>query len=594
MNIKNFFSYTILNNIREYTRTHKKTSIVIGIVIIGAGYWSYKKLTNASSETRYVTASVERGTIISSISGTGQVSASNQIDIKSKAGGDVVYVGVTNGQSVSAGTLVAQLDTRDAQKAVRDATVNLESAQIALQKLQAPADTLSTLQTENALAQAKTDLQKSYDDGFNTVSNAFLDLPSVMTGMQDVMYGTELTHGNQDNVSAYNDLVKNNFEQVSVFRDDAVTKYNRARTAYDKAIIDYKNASRQDDPAKIVALIEETYTTTKIIADSIKSTNDLLNYVKDRLTEKNQNIPSLLSTHQTQLNTYTNETNSHLLNLLNIKNSITSGTFAINEKTESLAKLKRGADPLDITSQNLSITQRENALIDAKANLQDYYIRVPFDGVLAKVSVKKLDTIGSGTSVATLITTQKVAEISLNEVDVSKVKVGQKATLTFDAIPDLTITGLVAEIDSIGTVSQGVVTYNVKITFDTQDDRIKPGMSISSSIITDVRQDVLVVANSAIKLQNNTSYVEIFDPALVGSDSSQGVVSPIAPIKQTVETGLSNDTETEIVSGLKEKDQVVIKTINPTTATANSTTPSLFGSAGGNRTGSTVRMTGGR
>jgi HlyD family secretion protein len=180
---------------------------------------------------------------------------------------------------------------------------------------------------------------------------------------------------------------------------------------------------------------------------------------------------------------------------------------------------------------------------------------VPFDGVLAKVSVKKLDTIGSGTSVATLITTQKVAEISLNEVDVSKVKVGQKATLTFDAIPDLTITGLVAEIDSIGTVSQGVVTYNVKITFDTQDDRIKPGMSISSSIITDVRQDVLVVANSAIKLQNNTSYVEIFDPALVGSDSSQGVVSPIAPIKQTVETGLSNDTETEIVSGLKEKDQ---------------------------------------
>ena len=594
MNIKNFFSYATLNNIREYVRTHKKISIVIGIVIVGASYWSYKKLTNTGGETRYVTASVERGTIVSSISGTGQVSASNQIDIKSKAGGDVVYVGVTNGQSVSAGTLVAQLDTRDAQKAVRDATVNLESAQIALQKLQAPADTLSTLQTENALAQAKTDLQKSYDDGFNTVSNAFLDLPAVMTGMQDIMYGTELTRGNQDNVSAYNDLVKNNFEQVSVFRDDAVKKYNTARAAYDKTIIDYKNASRQDDPAKIVTLIEETYTTTKIIADSIKSTNDLLNYVKDRLTEKNQNIPSLLSTHQTQLNTYTNETNSHLLNLLNIKNSITSGTFAINEKTESLAKLRRGADPLDITSQNLSITQRENALIDAKANLQDYYIRVPFDGVLAKVSVKKLDTIGSGTSVATLITTQKVAEISLNEVDVSKVKVGQKATLTFDAIPDLTITGLVAEIDSIGTVSQGVVTYNVKITFDTQDDRIKPGMSISSSIITDVRQDVLVVANSAIKSQNNTSYVEVFDPALVGSDSSQGVVSPTAPIKQTVEIGLSNDTETEIISGLKEKDQVVIKTISPTTTTANSTAPSLFGSAGGNRTGSTVRMTSGR
>ncbi|MDD5433706.1 MAG: hypothetical protein PHE77_03610, partial [Candidatus Pacebacteria bacterium] len=61
-----------------------------------------------------------------------------------------------------------------------------------------------------------------------------------------------------------------------------------------------------------------------------------------------------------------------------------------------------------------------------------------------------------------------MAEISLNEVDVAKVKIGQRAIITFDAIDELEITGKVEDVDTIGTVSQGVVSYNVKIIFDTQ------------------------------------------------------------------------------------------------------------------------------
>src|SRR5207248_903868 len=98
-----------------------------------------------------------------------------------------------------------------------------------------------------------------------------------------------------------------------------------------------------------------------------------------------------------------------------------------------------------------------------------------------------------------------------------------KATLTFDAIPDLTISGTVAEIDSLGTVSQGVVTYNVKISFDTQDSRIKGAMSVSAAIITEVKQDVLVVLNSAVKSSSGASYVEMFDtPLAAPTDVSLG------------------------------------------------------------------------
>ncbi len=525
----------ILLKIKTRIITHKITSVIFFIVLALFGYWGYQKLTSTAGEIRYVTAAVEKGTVVASITGTGQVSASSQIDLKSKAAGDITYIGVVNGQTVKAGTLIAQLDTRDAQKTVRDAEVNLESAQLSYQKLIEPADTLSTTQAENALSQATTNLTKAYDDGFNSVSNAFLDLPNVMSGLNDVLYGTTVNKSaGQDNISAYSDLVKSYDENVLRFKDDAVSKYQAARKAYDQSYIDYRGATRFADTAATETLINETYDTTKTVAEAVKSANDFLNFVKDRLTEQNKTIPAILTTHQSSLATYTSGTNSHLLDLLSIKNTITSSKYSITENTQSLEKLKAGPNTLDIQSSQLIIKQRENTLRDAQENLTNYFVRALFDGTIAKLNVNKGDSLSSGTAVATLITKQKLAEISLNEIDVAKIKVGQKVTLTFDAVEGLDITGKVVEIDTVGTVAQGVVTYSVKIGFDTQDDRIKSGMSTSAAIITDVKQDVLMVPNSAVKSRGTASYVEMFNPPLAQSSDNQGVPSLILPVQQPI------------------------------------------------------------
>jgi HlyD family secretion protein len=191
--------------------------------------------------------------------------------------------------------------------------------------------------------------------------------------------------------------------------------------------------------------------------------------------------------------------------------------------------------------------------------------------------------------VATIVSAKKIADISLNEVDVSKISVGNKATLTFDAIEGLNISGEVTEIDQVGTVTQGVVTYNVKIVFDTDDIRIKPGMSVSAAIITEVKSNVLTVPNGAIKSSGGTSYVLVFDPPLAaGTSGPVGIASALAPIEKTVEVGTSNDTETEILSGISEGQQVVSRTISATAASSQSA-PSLFG--GNNRTTAAPRTT---
>ncbi len=569
------------------------TGIVVVILAVG-GFFLFGSFNSSAQETRYALSAVTKGTIITSVSGTGQVSASNQLDLKPKASGNVVYVGVKEGQSVKAKTLIVQLDSSTAQKSVRDAKANLESANLAMQKLKQPADALTLLQAENSLAQAQEaktnaqeDLQKAYDDGFNTVANAFLQLPDIISGLKSILYDSTL-NVNQWNIDYYANSLQQNQAKIFEYKESTSVSYQLARTKYDKNFSDYKSVGRYSDTATIEALINQTYDTTKSLADAIKNANNFIQFYKDKMKENNLNPAALADTHLSSLNTYTGQTNTHLSNLLAITNSIQSAkTTIINsdrsiaEKTQSLADLKAGTDAIDLQSQELTLKQRQNALYDAQLTLADYYVYAPFDGIVASVDVKKGDSASSGTAVATLITASKIAEISLNEVDAAKVAVGQKVTLTFDAIDGLSITGEVAQVDTIGTVSQGVVTYNIQISFDTQDERVKSGMSVSAAIITNAKQDVLLVPNSALKTTNGVSYVQMLDKQIPqDSITSSGVTSATAPILQQVEVGLSNDSSTEIVSGLNEGDQVITRTITSTTKSTTTTAPSILGSAG--------------
>jgi len=562
----------------------RKIIIPLLIILVLGSYFGYRAIKNKDKETRYVLASVQKGTIVVSVSGSGQISSSDQIDIKPKVNGEVSAIFVEEGEKVKTGKLILKLDDTDFQKAVRDAETSLETAKLELEKLLEPPDELALLQAENSLAQAKEtkqkaedNLEKAYEDGFNTVANAFLDLPTVMAGLQDILFGDDFSRI-QSNINYYTDTTKIYDERVFQYEKDAYDRYQLARKAYDQNFADYKSASRYSDKVAIEELISQTYETTKSIAEAVKSANNLIQFYKDKLTERDLKPNPLSDTHLSSLNTYTGKTNSHLLNLLSIKRtiednkeSILNAERSIEEKEKSLAKLKAGPDELDIRAKKIAVQQKEDNLLTAKENLAKCFIYAPFNGLISDIKVKRGDSVSSGTALATLITEQKIAEISLNEVDAAKVKTGQKATLTFDALPEVSITGKVVEVDTVGTVSQGVVSYGVKIALDTDEERIKPGMSVTADIIIDAKTDVLVLPNSAVKSQGNSYYVELvkadekLSQQLLANVS--GVILPKSPTSQSVEVGLSNDTSTEIVSGLKEGDIVVSSTITPVQTT---------------------------
>ena len=552
----------MLKKILKFVSQHKIITAIIILVIVIGGYFGYKKLNGNNQQTRYVLAAVEKGTLITSVSGSGQISSLNQADIKPKASGEVIYIGVKNGQQIKAGTLLLQLDAGDAQKTVRNAEIVLQREQLNLEKMQGITTDEGSIR--GVKEKAEDDIQKAYDDGFNTVANVFLDLPDIMSGLNNILFAYDFEQ-NQTNITYYANAIRKYDEQkVSQYEKDVYEKYNIARKTYEKNFQDYKSASRFSEPKVIESLINQTYETIRLVADAIKTTNNLIGFYQDELSRRGFRTQPLVDIHLASLNSYTGKTNSFLSSLLSIKNTI------LNSK-EAIVNIG-----FDINDQEIQVKEAEDNLSEVKEKLIDYFVRAPFDGTITGVAdIGRGDSVSSSTVIATLITKQKIAEISLNEIDVAKVKTGQKVTLTFDAIENLTITGEVSEVDTIGTVSQGVVSYDIKIGFDTQDDRIKPGMSVSASIIIDVKQNVLLIPNSAVKLQGDIYYVETLSGAVSQNQTTaniSGIISNIAPSQQQIETGSANDSYTEITSGLKEGDTVVTQTITSISTSSNSST----------------------
>ena len=525
--------------VKEIALKHKIISIVVILCLVAGGYYWYQSATNTSGVTRYVLAAATNGTITSSVSGTGQVSASNQMTLSpgSGASGKIVYLNAVSGQQVSTGTLLLQLDTTNAEKTVRDAQASLDSAQISLQKLEGDASLTVPQNKQDAI----NTLNQDYQSGYNTVSSVFTDLPAIMTDLQNVVYGNSFNNY-QQNIDFYTGTAEIYDLSATTFKDSLAKSYQTALTEYTKNFNDYKTSTRYSSNTDIDSLISETYNTTKDIAQAVKDTNNLIQFYENTLANYNIKPNPTATTQLATTNSDSSKASGDISSLLNIQNTISKDKESVTNSS------------LDLQSAQLSLQNAQNSLQDAKDNLANYYIYAPFNGVVGSVSVQKGDTISSGTSAITFITQTDMTTISLSEVDVTSVKLGQKVVLTFDAISGLSIAGQVTEIDTIGTVSQGVVSYNVQITFATQDTRIKPGMSVSANVITNVAQNVLTVPNSAVKTKSGSYYVLV-----PGSPT---------PTQKTVQIGVADSTNTEIVSGLSAGDQVVTRTISNTSATS--------------------------
>lgn len=291
------------------------------------------------------------------------------------------------------------------------------------------------------------------------------------------------------------------------------------------------------------------------------------------------------------------------------KNSLDSATatlwtlqskmFAANQKliTDAVARDLAKGDPTyiqqdaDWLASEANYKNQQNVIAQARTATNNTWLSLqqssptiyaPISGTVTGLSLQvgavissqndsSSDTTSSSNKVASITTTASpTVSVNLTEIDAPKVKLGDKATITFDAFSDKTFTGEVVSIDTTGVVSSGVTTYPVVIKLDVDNTDILPNMSATANIITDTKTDALLVPSSAVQTANGQSSVQVLKNG--------------QPNSLTVETGLASDTQVEITSGLNEGDQVITNTVagsNGTTSSSRSNSP--FSSFGGSR-----------
>lgn len=245
---------------------------------------------------------------------------------------------------------------------------------------------------------------------------------------------------------------------------------------------------------------------------------------------------------------------------------------------------KRLAFDVTAASFSNSDSQIQAAKIVSQAAYNDYLdvsgsIIAPVSGILNNLTLTVGSTLSASSSQSTTTgssyansqtigfirssNNQYQAKVSLTEVDVTKVSAGQKVVLTLDAYADKTFTGKVLAVDVSGSSSSGVTSYPATILMDATDTAIYPNMSVSATIIIDSQTDVLIVPTSAItKNSDETSTVQIMKDG--------------KPETVIVEVGSKNDTQTAILSGLSEGQEVISASLS--TAKNNNTT-SVFSSS---------------
>jgi len=224
-------------------------------------------------------------------------------------------------------------------------------------------------------------------------------------------------------------------------------------------------------------------------------------------------------------------------------------------------------------NQQNVISQSQVAVSSAWLSYQTFssIITTPISGTITNLTYSEGMTLSPSADASQRIAVIEsegtpMATFNISEIDVSKVRSGQKATIKLDSLSDKTFTGKVMAVDKIGTITSGVTNYPVVIKFDSGASEILPNMSATANIILEVKDNVLLVPSSAIQKQNDQNVVKVM------KGKQQQAVN--------VEVGLSSDTQTEIISGLSEGDEIITST---SSTSSNQSGGSVFSGGGAGR-----------
>ncbi|MCD9617765.1 efflux RND transporter periplasmic adaptor subunit [Chryseobacterium gleum] len=276
-------------------------------------------------------------------------------------------------------------------------------------------------------------------------------------------------------------------------------------------------------------------------------------------------------------------------NLQNAKSNLAYNEININRQSQlyKVGAISK-ADYDNATNQYNAAKAQVNAvtaqLSTADKNLSLTNIYSPIDGTVLNRNVSEGQTVASSFSTPTLFSiakdlTKMRVRASVDEADIGNVKVGQKATFTVDAFPDETFDGEVSEVRLHPTVSSNVVNYTTIINADNSSLKLKPGMTANITIYTQVLNNVMKIPVAATSFRPDSLVIKKYkvnSPFANGKKREKGqwkkqdkgtenkseaavwIIAKDSTIsRKKIKTGMDNDTEIQVISGLNKNDNII-------------------------------------
>ena len=225
---------------------------------------------------------------------------------------------------------------------------------------------------------------------------------------------------------------------------------------------------------------------------------------------------------------------------------VAAARSAVVQAEAALARLQEGVQEEDLVLAQLQVEQAQIGLQQAQHQLQGTELQAPHDGVVTFVGVRQGELSGGQPAFILTDLSEYHLEVVVDEIDIGRVAAGQPVTITLDALPDEILGGEVTQVADTALPEALVVSYLVTVRLAPTGAPLRAGMTANADLVIERREDVLLVPNRFIRIDRATGRVYV-DKLI------DGQVSPVE-----IQTGLRDETYSEILAGLEEGDVVVL------------------------------------
>lgn len=510
------------------------TVLALVVVIGGALFWqNYSRrarVAGAEADTRN-TGVVTRGNLVSELSSSGVIAPKDTYNITSLAEGEVVAADFEAGDQVEAGQILYQIDVSSMESEVKSANNSLERANTSYQ-----------------------DAQQEYQEALQDYSgNTY---KSTRTG-----FVSELKIAAGDTVGSNTELATIYNDQMMKMKVPFLSGEAAAIGAGAQAVITLADTGEQlTGVVTSVSNMDEVldggrlvrYVTMEVSNPGGLTTSHSGSVTIDAFTSAAEGTFEPVTDTVMQANISSSVEVEALL--VNEGDYVTVGTPIFQIKSGDVDKILRTyKDAVDTAEERVESAQSN---VDTTHDTyENYTITAPISGQVITKNSKVGDNISRNSSTDTTMAviydlSEVTFEMSVDELDVRKVAVGQKVEVTADALEGEIFSGTVTNVSLESTQSNGVTNYPVTVTLD-EVGNLLPGMNVDGIIILDSKEDVLMIPVDAL-MRGNRVYIQ--DASVT---EAEGAV-PAGFRAVDVETGLTSENFVEIVSGVEEGDIVYV------------------------------------